>query len=664
MATKWRIGIDTGGTFTDFVFYRDGKLSILKLPSTPKNPADALVSGLRSITAESDSLFIVHGTTVATNSLLERKGGRIALITTLGFEDVLHIGRQIRQNLYRLSGENRIPLLPRRLCFGMHERVVAGGRVEAIVKPTEIENIIGRLKRQKVEAVAVSFIHAYANPRNETCVLEALEREGFLATASSRILPEHREYERTTVAAVNAFLMPVISRYLESLESKLGSTDLRIMQSNEGYVSPAIAVHEPIRTALSGPAGGVVAAFRVAKAAGYPQIITFDMGGTSTDVSLIPGRIQRSHQSQIGGFPIRLPMIDIHTVGAGGGSIAHVDRGGVLRVGPHSAGAEPGPACYGRSDLPAVTDANLVLGRLVPEFFLGGVMKLYPARSRAAIGRLARRIGKSLIETASGIVAIANASMEKAIRVISIERGIDPRSFALFSFGGAGGMHAVEIASRLKIATVIVPRNAGVLSAAGLLLADSVKDYSQSLLRLLSNLENGELERRFESLAQAGIKDMQEEGYPSGRISVHPTLDLRYLGQSYEITLPFRKTASLEDEFHRAHQRIYAYRQLLQPVEIVNIRVKAVGQSRKLRLPRSSLEAEDPKRAFFREQELIFQQRPVLARVFDRSRLRPGNVIVGPALIADRESTTLLPPRYRLGVDEYCNLIVHEVSQS
>ncbi len=664
MAPKWRIGIDTGGTFTDFVFYRDGKISILKLPSTPKNPADAIIRGLKSLASESDSAFIVHGTTVATNALLERKGGRIALLTTRGFEDVLHIGRQTRRNLYRLSGESRMPLLPRRLCFGIHERVAAGGKIQAKAKSAEIDDIIRRLRRQKVEAVAVSFIHAYANPKNEALVLEALEGAGLLATASSLILPEHREYERTAVTAVNAYLMPVISRYLDSLEPQLANADLRIMQSNEGYISPAIAAREPVRTALSGPAGGVVAAFRMGRAAGYPHIISFDMGGTSTDVSLVPGRIQRSQQAQIGEFPIRLPMIDIHTVGAGGGSIAHVDSGGALRVGPHSAGAEPGPACYGRGDLPTVTDANLVLGRLVPEFFLGGDMKLHPERSRAVIGRLARRIGKSMTETASGIVAIANANMEKAIRVISIERGIDPRSFALFSFGGAGGMHAAEIASHLGIATIIVPQNAGVLSAAGLLLADSVKDYSQSLLRLVSNLEEGELELRFQSLAQTGIKDMQEEGYPPGRISLHPMLDLRYLGQSYEITLPYRNTASLVDDFHRAHQRIYTYRQFHQPVEIVNLRVKVLGKSRKIRLPKSPLEAGDPRNALIREQELIFRLRPVQARVFDRSLLKPGNCISGPALIADRESTTMLPPGFSLSVDEYRNLIMQEVSRS
>ncbi len=658
MVADWRIGIDTGGTFTDFVFYHGGRISIHKVPSTPDNPAEAILSGLREQIGLEAQPFIVHGTTVATNALLERKGGRIALITTAGFEDVIFIARQTRRDLYRLTGETRNPLLPRSLCFGIHERVAPGGKKEVRVSAAELKDLIQRLKQRRVEAVAVCLIHSYADPSNEDHVALALQEAGFPISVSSRILPEYREYERTTVTAVNAYLIPVISRYLGQLEGDLNRADLRIMQSNEGYISPAVAKTEPIRTALSGPAGGVVAAFHVAKAAGYPSVITFDMGGTSSDVSLVPGRIQRSNHSTIGEFPIRLPMIDINTVGAGGGSIAYVDRGGALRVGPQSAGARPGPACYGSGTQATVTDANLVLGRLTPEYFLGGSMTLVPERSHTAVERLAKQIGKSVKDTAAGVIAVANANMEKAIRVISIERGIDPRRFALVSFGGAGGMHAAEIASDLNIETILIPKNAGVLSAFGLLLADSIKDHSLSMLQLAHRASRSELEKRFGRLECTGRKKMRAEGFADPQIAVHRAIDLRYLGQSHEISLPYRGFDSFVTDFHKAHKRLYAYHHPQQPVEIVNLRVKTVGKSRRIRLLRHPLAGKDSTAAFLRTQNLVFAQKNHQAAVFDRALLRPGNEIPGPALVVDRESTTMLPPGLDLKVDHYLNLII------
>ena len=659
MDGHWRIGIDTGGTFTDFVYYHGGRISIHKVPSTPENPAEAILRGLtEAATDPQASSFIVHGTTVATNALLERKGGRIALITTEGFEDVLFIARQTRRELYRLTGETRTPLLPRSLCFGIKERTAPGGKILARISPIEIRDLVQRLSRLRVDAVAVSFIHSYANSINEDRVARALEKAGFQVSVSSRILPEYREYERTTVTAVNAYLMSVISRYLDVLERELDRADLRIMQSNEGYISPATAKTEPIRTALSGPAGGVVAAFHVAKASGYSDIITFDMGGTSSDVSLVPGHIQRSHQSRIGEFPIRLPMIDIHTVGAGGGSIAFVDSGGALRVGPKSAGARPGPACYGRGTQATVTDANLVLGRLTPDYFLGGKMRLVPERSHQAVGRIAERIGRSVRDTAAGIIEIANANMEKAIRVISIERGVDPRRFALLSFGGAGGMHAAEMAGHLNIETVIIPRNAGVLSALGLLLADSIKDYSLSMLRPAHSADRGEIEGGFDRLIRTGREEMQGEGFPDSRISVQRALDLRYLGQSHEITLPYRGHESFIEDFHKAHKTLYAYHHPQRPVEIVTLRVKAVGKSRRIKLAQHPMAGKDPKAAFLHRQDIVFKNRIHRAPVFDRELLKSGNLMPGPALIVDRESTTLLPPGCGLEVDGHLNLII------
>jgi N-methylhydantoinase A/oxoprolinase/acetone carboxylase beta subunit len=406
----------------------------------------------------------------------------------------------------------------------------------------------------------------------------------------------------------------------------------------------------------------VVAAFRIAKAAGFSRIITFDMGGTSSDVSLVPGAIQRSQQSRIGEFPIRLPMIDINTVGAGGGSIAFVDRGGALRVGPRSAGADPGPACYGRGDSATVTDADLILGRISPEFFLGGKMPLFPERSHAAVERIANRIGKSVEETAAGIIDIANANMEKAIRVISIERGIDPRDYALVSFGGAGGVHAAEIASHMNIGTIVIPKNAGVLSALGLLMADSIKDHSRSLIKPVDRIAEDDLIGAFDELACRAREGMRVEGFPEDRIDLEYSLDLRYLGQSHEITLPYRGYASLAEDFHKAHVRLYTYQQPQQPVEIVNLRVKAVGRRRKLRIPRSRLEAPDPKRAFVKNQTIVFGGKAFPAAVFDRSGLRAGNIIEGPALVADFESTTMLPPAHRLRVDAFYNLIMQRIS--
>ena len=662
MKKEVRIGVDTGGTFTDFVIYIDGKIEIKKIPSTPKNPSLSILEGINEYLGQDPAPFIIHGTTVATNSLLERKGGRIALITTEGFEDILFIGRQTRRELYSLRGEQRVPLLPRHFCFGLEERTSASGKVEKKVSLSELQEILEKIKKLKAEAVAVSLINSYANSSNEKIVSRELEKEKLLVSISSEILPEYREYERTATTAVNAYLMPVISRYLAILERKMQKAELRIMQSNEGYISPAKAKSEPIRTALSGPAGGVVGAFYLGKAAGFKNIITFDMGGTSSDVSLIEGEIRRTNESVIGDIPIRIPIIDIHSVGAGGGSIAYLDRGGSLRVGPQSAGADPGPACYGRGNLPTVTDANLVLGRLVPEFFLGGKMKIFPESSREVLENLAKKIKKSLMETAAGIIEIANANMEKAIRVISIERGFDTRNFTLFSFGGAGGMHAVDIASHLKIPRVVVPKNAGVLSSLGLLLADSIKDYSKSILKTAEKISKEELEKNFEELREKSLRTMKEDGFKEDDVCIYHFLDLRYLGQSYEITIPYRNRdhsgLSFAPDFHKAHRKLYSYHHEKRAVEIVNIRVKAVGAGKKIKLKRLPPKDTNPERAFIKKQAIHYNGKTWQASVFSRSLLSPGNRMNGPSLIADSESTTFLPPSYALEVDGFLNLLI------
>ena len=664
--SKVRVGVDTGGTFTDFVIWRDGRLSNRKVLSTPQNPSQAIFEGVGDILKDSPAVFIVHGTTVATNALLQRKGGCIALITTRGFEDVLAIGRQTRRNLYALQPETRFDLIPGERRFGLRERTLASGHIETPVDRAELSRVVKKIAKTGAEAVAVCLLHSYANPRNEEAVARALEGSDLLFTLSSRLLPEHREFERTSTTAVNAYLMPVMDRYLGELDRRMGRADLRIMQSNEGYISPARARFEPIRTALSGPAGGVVGARAIARAAGFADIVSFDMGGTSTDVSLVEGGIRRTHESRVGDFPIRLPIIDIHSVGAGGGSIAFADRGGSLRVGPQSAGADPGPACYGKGELPTVTDANLCLGRLDPDFFLGGRMKIFPDRSAAAVSRLGRTIGKSMTETALGIVAIANANMEKAIRVISVERGIDPRSFALLSFGGAGGMHAVEMAAHLGMPTVLVPKNAGVLSAFGLLMSDPVKDFTRSLMRTDAQVTVPGLEKAFRALEAQACRDMAEDGFDAADVVLERSLDCRYFGQSYEIDVPFRKARTLAgsflESFHRRHKRLYSYRHDGRPVEIVNLRVKAVALSPKLpveRAPRAG--AMDPGAAV-RTRPIHSGRTRREGSVYDRSRLGPGNRVAGPALIIDPESTTYLPPGHRALVDPFLNLVIRKAA--
>lgn len=657
-----RIGVDTGGTFTDFFIAQGEQVTIKKIPSTPHNPSQAILHGIRDILEQQSAPTVIHGTTVATNSLLEHKGGNIALVTTKGFEDIIFIGRQTRRQLYSLTCEERFPLLSPRQCFGVDERITCDGKIEKKLTLNEIRNLCDKIQRIKSEAVAICLIHSYANPTHEDLIAEELEKRKIMTSVSNRILREHREYERTSVTAVNAFLMPVMSRYLEELEEKLFGSDLRIMQSNEGYISPAAAKEEPLRTALSGPAGGVVAACHMGKAAGHHNVITFDMGGTSSDVSLIEGQIRRTNESMIGDFPIRLPMIDIHTVGSGGGSIAFQDEGGALRVGPESAGAVPGPACYGIGMKPTVTDANLFLGRLVPAFFLGGKMIIYPERSLTALRDLGQKLGKTPGETAEGIVQIANANMEKAIRVISIERGFDPRDFALFSFGGAGGLHAVEIAENLGMKDVIIPKNAGILSAIGLLLADSIKDYSHSVLKEVQRVKKGELERLYEVLMARSVRDMRREGFEEKSLKITPQIDFRYLGQSYEITIPMKSgnfdLSVYEAQFHRAHKKLYSYQHPGRPVEIVNFRIKIVGQTKKMRFAKFPLGRTDPQRAFLKEQKLIFQSQKHDAPVFDRAYLAPGNIIHGPALVVENESTTFLPPSSILRVDEFTNLII------
>ena len=651
-----RVGIDTGGTFTDFVFLSPEGMWVHKVPSTPHDPGESILRGLREKDILRGEIDLIHGSTVATNALLERKGARLAFLTTAGFEDLLAIGRQTRRELYNIMVEKRIPLIPRELCFGIAERTSFDGTIIDDPNLSSIDRIIRRLKRAHVESVAICFLHAYANPANEEKVRRRLRRHGFTPSVSHRVLREYREYERASTTAINAYVAPLMERYLGRLESRLDAETVRIMQSNGGCVSALTAKKNPVCTILSGPAGGVVGAKEVGAAAGFRKIISFDMGGTSTDVSLCHGEISTTTESTISDLPLRLPIIDIHTVGSGGGSIAFVDAGGALRVGPRSAGADPGPICYGKGEEVTVTDANLLLGRLDPERFLGGAMKLYPERSRRVVEGLASRLHMNVLDLAEGIVRVADATMERAVRVISVERGFDPRDFALLSFGGAGGMHACSLARKLRIPAVIVPRNAGVLSALGMLLSDTIKDYSLSVLKREDSFPLSGLGGLFRPLLVQALCDLKREGYSGPKCRLLRYLDVRYVGQSYELTVPF--SSAYRREFDRAHLQKYGYADDRRAVEVVTLRVKAVGITAKPALARIGRGGKQPAEARISIRPMRFDGRTHRAGVFSRERLRAGNEIVGPALVLDYESTAVVPPDFWCRVDRYGNLIM------
>jgi len=627
-----RIGIDTGGTFTDFVILHDnGAIESFKLRSNPSSPASVILAGLSRIAAPART-DVVHGSTVATNALLERKGARTAFVTTEGFTDLVRIGRQNRAQLYNLTPPLKRHLVPASLCFGVSERAYFDGSVAKRPSRAELKRLKQRLGRAGVESVAICFLHAYANPENEQFAARALRGDSYLC-CSHEVSPEFREFERASTTLINAYVGPLMDSYLSELER--GSRHrVSILQSNGGFISTSEARRHAVRTILSGPAGGVVGAAAAARWSGFERALTFDMGGTSTDVSLWDGQLRVTTESYIDGLPVRVPMLDIHTVGAGGGSIARVDEGGLLRVGPESAGADPGPACYGKGDQATVTDAHVVLGRITSHQFLSGEMEIDAARAESAVNRIARILKRDRIAAAQGIVRIANANMERATRVVSVERGQDPRDFPLVAFGGCGGLHACEMAEELGIRTVIVPRFAGALSALGMLLADRMRDYSASIV------DTGQIERRFAELERAARRDM-----PGA--AIQRMADCRYVGQSYELTIAWGAS------FHEEHQRIYGYSDPRRPTEVITVRVRATIQAAKPHRPRfaHAIRSATP------ESRRVwtggrFQSLPVLARQQVRERDTGG-----PALVVDYGATTLIPPGWRFRVDRACNVI-------
>jgi N-methylhydantoinase A len=662
-----RIGIDIGGTFTDFVVYdpATNHLQTFKLLSTPADPAMAVLAGLKKIFAEqgTHSATVIHGSTVATNALLERKGARTALVTTYGFRDVLQIGRQNRPALYDLFADPTPPLIPSELRFEMDERVTHTGEILQAMDPGQVTALITELKVRNVAAVAVCLLFSFLRPQHEQVIAAELRSAGFLVSLSSEILPEYREYERTSTTAVNAYVSPVLDKYLSHLEQSLHpQTRLRVMQSNGGNISPAEARKFGVRCILSGPAGGVVGCEYVGKLiapAGDIRLIGFDMGGTSTDVSLIEGKPQITTESVVSGCPIHIPMLDIHTIGAGGGSIAQVDAGRALRVGPESAGADPGPACYGSGNLPTVTDANLVLGRLSAEHFLGGQMPLDAFRAHRVLAKLGDELKLTDEQAALGMIAIANAHMERALRVISVERGHDPRRFTLLSFGGAGGLHAADLARGLGISHVLVPPMASTLSAFGMLAADVIKDYTRTVM-LPGSTPVPNLSVQLEVLAEHGYHEVLAENVPADHIRIERFLDMRYRGQSYELIVPFSDTVYAD--FHRQHEHEYGYTNIDSPVEVVNLRVRAIGQGTPPPLSPRPAQGPDPAAAFLESRRVVFAGGSIETPFYRAESLEPGNRIHGPAVVVRSDTTILIGPTDRANVDKFDNLLI-EVGQ-
>jgi N-methylhydantoinase A len=632
-----RIGIDAGGTFTDFVvLHDDGRLETFKLRSNPRAPHEVILAGLERIGAAA-ACDVVHGSTVATNALLERKGARTAFVTTAGFEDLLEIGRQNRAQLYNLTpGEKRLLIAPE-LCFGVAERAHADGSIEKRPSVAAVRRLRAELLAAGVRSVAVCFLHAYRVTENERFVLEHLGPDLFLS-GSHEVCPEFREFERASTTALNAYVGPLMRDYLTAL-GRATHHRVWVVQSNGGSITVDEAGRQAVRTILSGPAGGVTGALETARAAGFEKVLGFDMGGTSTDVSLCDGAPRETLEASVDGWPVRLPMLEIHTVGAGGGSMARVDAGGLLRVGPESAGADPGPACYGVGEMATTTDAHVVLGRIAADQLAGGSMVLDVERARAAVERVGKGLGLSVEKAAAGILRVANATMGRAVRVVSIERGYDPRDFALVAFGGCGGLHACEMAEELGIRTVLAPRLAGALSALGMLMADRVRDYAAGVLGR-ANVEAvfGELEERARG---------EMRGARLARFA-----DLRYRGQSYELTLPWRGRGAVR-AFHALHEKTYGYASEGREVEVVAVRVRA-----RVAVKRVSLADDGGREAGeVLRRRLYTGGKWVMAPVYRRGQVGRGWV-KGPALVVDYGSTTLIPAGWRMKRDGTGMLVV------
>ena len=643
-------GIDTGGTFTDLVAIADGQLLVHKVPSTPDDPARAVMTGLAEMLGASAPSLLTYSSTVATNALLEGKGARVALFTNAGFEDLIEIGRQNRSELYALSPSRPAPLVSRAMRHGVAERTLFDGSELKPLSRAELSRIVSAARRSRAEAFAVCLLHSYANPKAEDAIARALEALGKPVSVSHRILAEYREYERLSTTVVNAYVAPRMAAHLEKLGRKLVHTRLRVMQSNGQAIGLELARAEPVRTILSGPAAGVIGAASLAKSIGADRFITFDMGGTSTDVSLFDRRARIRTLSHPNGYAVRTPVVDIHTVGAGGGSIARLDAGGSLRVGPESAGANPGPACYGRGTESTVTDADLVAGRLVAESFLGGKMAIYPERGETAIGELARAMKTGPARAARGVIRVVNANMERAIRVITVERGFDPRDFAMLAFGGAGPMHACELAMDLGISHVVLPRNPGLLCAWGALGALLGREYSATVMEPAGELAR--VMRRARPLLKRAREELAAEGVRAGDIAEEVFADMRYRGQSYEIEVPVTK--DFVERFHEAHRRTFGHAAPGAAVEVVNIRVRSRGAG--VEAAPGPIAARRRKPAPVTKIETLAGERRRTVAVYSREHLGEGARLRGPFIVVELSSTAYVAPEFTMRVDGFGNL--------
>jgi N-methylhydantoinase A len=660
-----RVAIDTGGTFTDCVYLRDGELRVLKLFSTSADPSIAVLDALRTI-AGTQPVDVRHGTTVGTNAMLERKGARTAFVTTAGFEDTIAIGRQTRQRLYDWFAPAPVPLVERALRFGVPERVSAEGDVLRAPTEQELAALVEQVRRSGAESVAISLLFSFANPATEERVEAALRTLGIPISTSHRILPEFREYERASTTVVNAYLAPKMRTYLLHLEERVrGATRstqratgrVDVMQSSGGIIPARLAAEEPVRTVLSGPAGGVIGAVRMATLAGFEKIIGFDMGGTSTDVFLadaVGGGARLTREAMVAGVPISVPMLDIHTAGAGGGSLARFDAGGMLRVGPESAGADPGPICFGRGTQATVTDANLLLGRLDPQSFLGGGVTLDRERTQAMLQQQKGPLPTSE-EFAAGILRVIETQMEKAIRVISVEQGYDPRQFTLVAFGGGGPLHACSLARALRMVRVLVPALPGALSAVGMLFADTVRDYSRTVM--LPGEAIHTIHTLYAALEARGRADFAAENLAG---AAQPSIDLRYRGQGYELNVPWDAHAPGEAlaAFHRLHAQRYGFSDAARAVEIVNLGLRMVAAAEPYAPTPRPMMPGDGRAACYAERDVWFERGFEPARFYSRDALLPGDMVHGPAMITEYTSATALPPGCSAHVDGRCNLVI------
>lgn len=656
------LGIDTGGTFTDFVYFDGENINIHKVLSTPQFPDRAILQGIAELGLDAQSLkhnlSIVHGSTVGTNAVLEGKGVKTALVVNKGMRDLLTLGRQTRRELYNLTPLVVAPPVERSLCYEVDARLSAEGEEITPLTTSDIGKIQKLLQKDQVESVAVNFLFSFLDDRHEKKVAQALPDSLFIS-CSSDVLQEYREYERGMATWLNAWIGPIMEKYLSRLGAELNGANLSVMQSSGGTMKAHLAGKQSVQLLLSGPAGGMAGARYLASCSNKRELLTFDMGGTSTDVSMINGDIQLTSEGTIANYPVAVPMVDMHTIGAGGGSIAYVDEGGMLHVGPQSAGASPGPACYGQGgDRATVTDANLVLGRIRADSFLGGSMKLDIKAAQDTLNKLAITLGLELEEVARGIISLVNENMARALRVMSVQRGVLPETLTLVSFGGAGGLHVCALADALKINTAIIPVHAGVLSALGMLVAPRSRELSRSVIGLLKDVDDEYIVSAYDSLLNTGVTALVEEGVEMANIAAQKSADLRYSGQSFYLNVKWPELSEISEikqalisDFHKMHERVYSHA-LDQPVELVNIRVNVKGPEHKIKIEKQHCQTKPARPPLLQDNGLT---------VYERELLDVNETISGPALITEPVSTTYIDDGWNCHADQTGNLLLQRI---